>query len=372
MALPPPEGLQLTNPSPGRQPLLPGDILADLMPSQGNVRHFLETVALRPLDAESQRAAGEAAALAALGELYDVDPDELVNGFRSVHGAASAAGGAHRLSDPHPDVPQDVGAAAFFDVDNTLVQGASIFLFGAGLARRGFFRRGELAGMLWKQVKFRVSGSEDADDVAAAREQALEFIKGHRVDETVALAEEIFDEIIGDRVYDGTRELANLHLQAGQEVWLVTATPVQLAQVIAKRLGLTGALGTVAEVEDGVFTGRLVGDILHGPGKKHAVAALAASADLDLGRCCAYSDSANDVPMLSMVGTAVAINPDRRLRREAAARGWAIRDYRRMRRTMFAVARYGATAGLATVAVAAVALRTGARIPLPRRRPAQD
>lgn len=342
----------MLNPASGR-PTLPGDILSEFMPSQGNVRHFLETVVLQPLDAESQRAAGEAAALAALGELYDIDVEQLLTGFRSVHGATHAAGGVHRLSDPNPDVPQDVGAAAFFDVDNTLVQGASIFLFGAGLARRGFFRRGELAGMLWKQIKFRVSGSEDPDDVAAAREQALEFIKGHRVDETTALAEEIFDEIIGDRVYDGTRELANLHLQAGQEVWLVTATPVQLAQIIAKRLGLTGALGTVAEVEDGVFTGRLVGDILHGPGKKHAVAALAASADLDLSRCAAYSDSVNDVPMLSMVGTAVAINPDRRLRREAEARGWAIRDYRRLRRTLLATAQYGAAAGFATVGVAA-------------------
>ena len=232
------------------------------------------------------------------------------------------------------------------------MQGASIFLFGAGLARRGFFDRGELAGMLWKQIKFRVSGSENPEDVAEAREQALAFVKGHRVDDTVEMAEEIFDEIIGDRVYGGTRELADLHLQAGQEVWLVTAAPVQLAQVIAKRLGLTGALGTVAEVEDGVFTGRLVGDILHGPGKKHAVAALAASSGLDLSRCAAYSDSVNDVPMLSMVGTAVAINPDRRLRRVATERGWSIRDYRRLRRNVFTVARWTVAAGSVSAATA--------------------
>ena len=342
----------MSNPGSDRPPLLPGDILAELIPSHGNVRHFLETVALHPLDQESQRAAGEAAALAALGELYGIDSDELLVGFRSVHGAAHAAGGIDRLSEPHPDIPLDAGAAAFFDVDNTLVQGASIFLFGAGLARRGFFDRGELAGMLWKQIKFRVSGSENPEDVAEAREQALAFVKGHRVDDTVEMAEEIFDEIIGDRVYGGTRELADLHLQAGQEVWLVTAAPVQLAQVIAKRLGLTGALGTVAEVEDGVFTGRLVGDILHGPGKKHAVAALAASSGLDLSRCAAYSDSVNDVPMLSMVGTAVAINPDRRLRRVATERGWSIRDYRRLRRNVLTVARWTVAAGSVSAATA--------------------
>jgi phosphoserine phosphatase len=111
-------------------------------------------------------------------------------------------------------------------------------------------------------------------------------------------------------------------------------------------------LGTVAEVEDGVFTGRLVGDILHGPGKKHAVAALAASSGLDLSRCAAYSDSVNDVPMLSMVGTAVAINPDRRLRRVATERGWSIRDYRRLRRNVLTVARWTVAAGSVSAATA--------------------
>lgn len=352
----------MPHPGPQGPPLLPGEVLGELLPSHGTVRNFLETVALRPLDDESQRAAGEAAALAAMGELYDVDGDQLLVGYRSVHGAVDAAGGFERLSEPDPDIPQDAGAAAFFDVDNTLVQGASLFLFGAGLARRGFFRPGELAGMVWKQIKFRVSGSENAVDVAEAREQALEFIKGHSVAETVAMAEEIFDDIIGDRVYGGTRELAELHLQAGQEVWLVTATPVQLAQVIAKRLGLTGALGTVAEVEEGVFTGRLVGDILHGPGKKHAVAALAASSGLELARCAAYSDSVNDVPLLSMVGTAVAINPDWRLRRVAEDRGWPIRDYRRLRHNMFTIARVGlATGGVAAGAAAAYSAWTALR-----------
>ena len=69
------------------------------------------------------------------------------------------------------------------------------------------------------------------------------------------------------KVWPGTRALAQMHLDAGQRVWLVTATPVEVATVIAKRLGLTGALGTVAETEDGVYTGRLVGEILHGEAK---------------------------------------------------------------------------------------------------------
>lgn len=325
---------------PHPDPVPTGAILNDLVPSHGAVRNFLENVALRPLGPESQRAAGEAAALAALGAYYDVAGEELAAGYRSVAGARAAAGEAAAPADPA--IPPDPGAAAFFDVDNTLIQGASIVLFGAGLARRGFFAPGDIASMAWKQLKFRVSGTENPRDVAAGREQALEFIRGHRVSEVVALAEEIFEESMGERIYDGTRELADLHLAAGQEVWLVTATPVQLAQIIARRHGFTGALGTVAEVDErGLFTGRLVGDILHGPGKKHAVAALAASRGLDLARCTAYSDSANDLPMLTMVGTAVAVNPDRRLRRAARERGWPVRDYRRLRRTATAALDHG-------------------------------
>ena len=144
------------------------------------------------------------------------------------------------------------------------------------------------------------------------------------MDEFTALGEEIYDELMADRIWAGTRALAQMHLDAGQRVWLVTATPVELAAIIARRLGLTGALGTVAESVDGVYTGRLVGEILHGSAKAHAVRALAASEGLNLRRCTAYSDSVNDVPMLSAVGIAVAVNPDSELRDIAKARGWQI------------------------------------------------
>ena len=116
---------------------------------------------------------------------------------------------------------------------------------------------------------------------------------------------------MADKVWPGTRALAQMHLDAGQRVWLVTATPVEVAGVIARRLGLTGALGTVAETKDGVYTGRLVGEILHGEAKAEAVRALAEREGLDLSRCSAYSDSANDIPLLSMVGQPVRHQPGR-------------------------------------------------------------
>ncbi|WP_239591715.1 HAD family hydrolase [Mycolicibacterium tusciae] len=242
-----------------------------------------------------------------------------------------------------PAPPADLTAAAFFDVDNTLVHGSSLVHFARGLAARKYFTYGDLGRFAYAQAKFQLLGRENSDDVAEGKRKALAFIEGRSTAELMDLGEEIYDQIIADKIWPGTRALTQMHLDAGQQVWLVTATPYELASTIAKRLGLTGALGTVAESVDGVFTGRLVGDILHGAGKAHAVRALAIREGLNLKRCTAYSDSFNDVPMLSLVGTAVAINPDADLRDIARERGWEIRDYRTARKA----ARIGVPSALA-------------------------
>ena len=258
--------------------------------------------------------------------------------------------------------PADPGSAAFFDVDNTVMQGASIFHLAKGLHRRRFFTTRDIVGAAWKQAYFRLVGVEDPEHVAEARSAALSFIAGHTVAELEELGEEIFDEGMAFRIWPGTRALAQLHLDQGQRVWLVTAAPIEIASIIARRLGLTGALGTVAEHVDGVYTGALVGEMLHGPAKAEAIRALAAREGLDLGRCSAYSDSYNDLPMLSLVGDPCAINPDARLRDHARAAGWRIRDYRTGRKAARAGLFAAAIAGAASGSVAAAAaLRRRAR-----------
>jgi HAD superfamily hydrolase (TIGR01490 family) len=248
-------------------------------------------------------------------------------------------------------VRTDPVAAAFFDLDNTMMQGASAFYFAQGLAARKFFPAGALTSFAWQQLKFRVVGKElSLAQIRTSREQALSFVAGRSTAQFVGLSEDIYDELMAHRIWSGTLALAQMHLAAGQRVWLVSATPVELATIIARRLGLTGALGTVAEAVDGIYTGRLVGDILHGAAKAQAVRALAIKEGLDLQRCTAYSDSANDIPMLSLVGTAVAVNPDPNLRETARARGWEIRDFRTGRKA----ARTSAVGiGMAAGAVAA-------------------
>ena len=233
------------------------------------------------------------------------------------------------------------------------MQGASIFHLARGLHRRKFFSTRDILAAAWKQTYFRVVGVEDPEHVADARNSALSFIAGHTVAELQEIGEEVFDEGMQYRIWPGTRALAQLHLDQGERVWLVTAAPIEIASIIARRLGLTGAMGTVAEHEDGVYTGRLVGDLLHGPAKSEAIRALAVREGLDLSRCSAYSDSFNDLPMLSMVGTPIAINPDARLRAHAKAQGWRIRDYRTGRKAARAGLVLAAAAGGLSGAVAA-------------------
>ena len=252
-------------------------------------------------------------------------PEPLPHGAAAVQLDAAGATAGYRI---HPDPL----AAAFFDLDNTIVQGASIFHFAKGLYRRGFFDARTIIKALWFQTYFRAAGQEKAAHLADARETMLSFIAGHTVAEITQVGEEVYEESVAKRIWAGTRAIAQLHLDAGQQVWLVTAAPVELAAIIASRLGLTGALGTTAEHEEGVYTGRLVGEMLHGPAKADAVHDLATEHGLDLTRSFAYSDSSNDLPMLSIVGHPCAINPDRRLAAHAEEEDWQVHDLRTGRR----------------------------------------
>jgi HAD superfamily hydrolase (TIGR01490 family) len=272
----------------------------------------------------------------------------------AIAGAAAAA--AALVNQPH--IGPDPQAGAFFDVDNTLMRGASIYYFARGLAARKMFGPRDVIKMVVGQLLFRVRGAENADHIDAAKQAALAFVAGQKVAEITALGEEIYDDTMANRVWQGSRELTQAHLDAGERVWLVTATPIELAEILARRLGLTGALGTVAETAGGAYTGRLVGGLLHGSAKAAAVMALAEREHLDLSRCSAYSDSVNDLPMLELVGYPNAVNPDSRLAAVARDRGWPIYDFRRGRKATMVALPVAAGAGvIAGGLAAAVAMR---------------
>jgi HAD superfamily hydrolase (TIGR01490 family) len=259
------------------------------------------------------------------------------------------AGLTEGVAPPEPLIHEDPTAAAFFDLDNTVIQGASLFHFAKGLYRRGFFPTKVILKGLWLQAYFRMVGREKAGHIDDVRGVTLGFIAGHTVEELTEIASEVYEESIAERIWPGTRALAQMHLDVGQQVWLVTAAPVEVAGIIAARMGLTGALGTTAEHIDGVYTGRLKGDLLHGPAKAEAIRALAQQHGLDLAHCFAYSDSYNDLPMLSLVGHPCAVNPDGRLLGHAEEQDWQIQDYRSGRKAarfgLLGAGAAGATAG---------------------------
>ncbi|MDH6704749.1 HAD superfamily hydrolase (TIGR01490 family) [Kitasatospora sp. MAA19] len=311
--------------------------------------------------------AGEAAAEAAEAALRaEPAPDTApaangpLDGTTGESAAAPAAGKAGKApkapAENHTPEPDDPRAAAFFDCDNTILRGAAIFYLGVGLYRRGFLTRRDIARFAWQQAWFRLHGAEDPDHISDARNTALGIVAGKPTADLEAICEEIFEQVVADKIWPGTRALVQMHLDAGQRVWLVTAAPLEVARIIARRLGMTGALGTIAEADGGRYTGRLVGELLHGPAKAAAVRALARRERLDLDRCAAYSDSANDIPMLSLVGHPYVVNPDGALRRHARAQGWRVRDFRTGRKAarvgLPAAAALGVLAGAAAAGVA--------------------
>jgi HAD superfamily hydrolase (TIGR01490 family) len=222
-------------------------------------------------------------------------------------------------------------SAAFFDLDNTLIRGSSLFHLAKGLKKHEFFTKGEVRFFIRKHLKYIVLGKEVIRDLNAIKDIALQIAAGHKLDDVERIAIPVVDEYLMPKVYEETRALGLEHIAAGREVWIVTAAPWRLADVLAKRLGFTGALGSVGEVVDGVLTGKMIGNPMHGKEKGIAVSKLAAERGWNLAECFAYSDSANDLPMLEAVGTAIAVNPDRRLRSHAKRAGWKILDFRRSR-----------------------------------------
>ena len=221
--------------------------------------------------------------------------------------------------------------AAFFDVDNTLIRGSTIYFLGRGMYQRGYFTKKDISRFVLANLRFRLTGKENKEEIARYQTAATDFIGGHNVKDIQTIAEQIYDEFVSPAMWQGTIDIAQSHIANGVEVYLVTAAPEDMATLIAKRLGLTGALGSKAEIKDGLYTGNMNGALLHGKEKAVAIRELAERKGFDLEDCFGYSDSHNDLPLLQCVGHPSAINPDALLGLRAMAEGWPIHDFRRAR-----------------------------------------
>jgi HAD superfamily hydrolase (TIGR01490 family) len=221
--------------------------------------------------------------------------------------------------------------AAFFDVDNTLIRGSTIYFLGRGMYQRGYFTKKDISRFVLANLRFRLTGKENKEEIQRFQDAATDFIGGHNVKDIQAIAEEIYDQFVSPAMWQGTIDIAKSHIADGVDVYLVTAAPEDMATLIAKRLGLTGALGSRAEIENDHYTGKMNGPLLHGKEKAIAIRELADEKGLDLTQCYAYSDSNNDLPLLQCVGHPSVINPDALLGLRAMAEGWPIHDFRKAR-----------------------------------------
>ncbi|MDO9590200.1 MAG: haloacid dehalogenase-like hydrolase, partial [Microcella sp.] len=132
---------------------------------------------------------------------------------------------------------------AFFDVDNTLLHGASVYHIGRVAWKRGHLGWRDLTRFFWHQARFKSVGENHRHQLAV-RDRALELVAGHSVLELEAIAVETYDAYLHELLHPKVVARALDHIEQGHEVWLITATPEVCARVIAERLGLTGAIGT--------------------------------------------------------------------------------------------------------------------------------
>jgi HAD superfamily hydrolase (TIGR01490 family) len=218
-----------------------------------------------------------------------------------------------------------VPGAAFFDLDRTLLRRSSaLALAGAFRDRRLISRRQLAKAALW-QLLFVARGA-DAETVRRAAEDGLVILRGFRPADMQQLVTEALEPVLRPLVYREPLALAERHRTRGERVYIVSAALQEIVDAIAVDLGFDGALGTVCEVVDGVYTGRSL-RALHGRAKAAAVRELAEREGIDLRASTAYSDSETDLPFLEAVGNRVAVNPDRGLARIARQRGWQILEF---------------------------------------------
>ena len=229
---------------------------------------------------------------------------------------------------PSPKKKVEKKVAAFFDLDNTLLRGSSTFLFGKEAFKLRFFSRKDFWRFGAQQMRFIWRG-ESAKMLAHIEDRAMQLALGQSASELEKLIETVWENQISKRLWPETVRIAQEHIANGREVWIVTASPVQMGEFIAKKLGLTGALGTVLEIKDDKLTGEFIGRPLHGKTKAIAVRAMAKERGISMRKSYAYSDSHNDLHMLARVGHPVAVNPDKMLQRHAKAAGWKILDFKK-------------------------------------------
>lgn len=274
---------------------------------------------------------------------------------------------APTLVDVNPTVSPEPGAAAFFDLDKTIIARSSTLAFSKAFYAGGLLSRRALVRSAYANVVFGVRGA-DHDQLEQMRSYLTALIAGWDVESVRRAVRETLHEIIDPIVYSEAVDLIEQHRAQGQAVVIVSASGSEVVEPIGELLGVDAVIATTLVERDGRYTGE-VKFYAYGPHKATAMAAIAAELRVDLDASFAYSDSQTDLPMLEAVGYPFCVNPDRGLRAVAEERSWPVLTFERpvgLRRRLGLGARTalvaaGVGVGVAGVCVAGVMQRRQVR-----------
>ncbi|GAC1419314.1 MAG: HAD-IB family hydrolase [Actinomycetota bacterium] len=216
--------------------------------------------------------------------------------------------------------------AAFFDLDKTVIARSSTLMFGKPLYREGMIRRGTVIKGAYAAIMYQLIGA-DEQKMERMRTALLDLTRGWDAEKVSQLARETLAEMIEPIIYAEAAELIRKHVQAGRRVYIVSSSGEEIVRPLAEFLGVPHAIGSRPAIRDGRYTGEL-DFYCQGEGKREAILAEAQEHGIDLEHSYAYSDSFTDVPMLSLVGNPVVVNPDKDLRKHAEENGWQVLSFR--------------------------------------------
>ena len=216
--------------------------------------------------------------------------------------------------------------AAFFDLDKTIIARSGSLALSRTFMREGFIGRGTLLKSLYAQLVFQLMGA-DEDKMDRMRAEAAKLTAGWEVVKVRSVVAEVLEELISPLMYAEALELIHDHRAAGRLVCIVSSSPEEIVEPLAKMLHVDRWIATKPRITEGLYTGELE-FYCYGPHKADAMRGLAAELGIDLGGSFSYSDSVTDLPMLEVVGHPIAVNPDRELRKVALDRGWQIEWFR--------------------------------------------
>ena len=248
-------------------------------------------------------------------------------------------------------------AAAFFDLDKTILATSSALAFARPFYRGGLIGRSDVIRSAYAQFIFLASGA-DHDQMETMRRYMSDLVTGWDVAKVREIVAETIDVIIDPAVYDEAVALIEEHRAAGRDIVIISSSGTEVVEPIGERLGAAVAIGTQLVVEDGRYTGEIL-FYAYGEGKAQAMRDLSDERGYDLAASYAYTDSVTDLPMLEAVGHPTAVNPDAELRRIATERDWPVVDFARpvsMRGRLSLERRQAVAAGAAAAAVSAAAL----------------